>query len=158
MSTNYLNKLDFELETDNFGKINLTNIKEPIILFFYPKDNTPGCTIENIEFTILYDEFIKLGYVIFGVSRDSVSSHCKFKNKYNIACPLIADVEEKICNIFDVIKEKNMYGKRVKGIERSTFILDKDKNIIHQWRKVKAEEHAQIVLDYIKGLLNDTAI
>ena len=93
-----------------------------------------------------------MGYLVFGISRDSVNSHCKFKNKYNIKYQLIADIEQKLCDVFDVIKEKNMYGKKVKGIERSTFILDKEKNLIYQWRKVKAEGHAQIVLDYIKGL------
>lgn len=152
MTTNYLNELNFEIETDSLGIINLVNIKEPMVLFFYPKDNTPGCTTENIEFTNLYNEFQKLGYLVFGISRDNVNSHCKFRDKYNIAYTLIADVEEKLCDIFDVIKEKNMYGKKVKGIERSTFILDSNKNIIQQWRKVKAEGHAQMVLDSIKGL------
>jgi peroxiredoxin Q/BCP len=151
MNSNYFTQLDFLLQTDQ-DSINLIKINSPIILFFYPKDDTPGCTTENIEFTKLYKDFNQLGYVVFGVSRDSGSSHCKFKDKYNIAYPLIADVEQKLCDIFEVIKEKNMYGKKVKGIERSTFILDKDKNLIYQWRKVKAEGHADIVLNYVKGL------
>lgn len=123
-----------------------------IILYFYPKDNTPGCTNESIEFQSLIKQFDEQNALIFGVSRDSLKSHEKFKAKYQFTFELISDEDEKICNIFDVIKEKNMYGKKYLGIERSTFLIDETGKLIAEWRKVKAKGHAQIVLDYITDL------
>ena len=121
-----------------------------MILYFYPKDHTPGCTLEGHEFSKLKKNFEKLNAVIFGVSRDSVQSHEKFKEKQCYSIDLLSDEDETACQIFDVIKEKNMYGKKVFGIERSTFLIDEKGVLLHEWRKVKAEGHAQEVLDYLK--------
>ncbi|MFP5519491.1 MAG: peroxiredoxin [Bdellovibrionia bacterium] len=121
-----------------------------LVLFFYPRDNTSGCTLESQEFTELLPQFKKNGATVVGISRDTVKSHIKFIEKFALKMPLIADPEEEICNAFSVIKEKNMYGKKVFGIERSTFILDENFKIVQEWRKVKAEGHAQEVLDWVK--------
>ena len=123
-----------------------------IVLFFYPKDNTPGCTQEGIDFSDNYNKFKKLGSNIFGISRDSIKSHQNFINKYKYKFDLISDHDEKICNLFDVIKEKNMYGKKYMGIERSTFIINPKGVLIKEWRKVKVNGHADEVLEYIKEL------
>ena len=123
-----------------------------IVLFFYPKDNTPGCTQEGIDFSDNYNKFKKLISNIFGISRDSIKSHQNFINKYKYKFDLISDHDEKICNLFDVIKEKNMYGKKYMGIERSTFIIDKKGTLIKEWRKVKVKGHAIEVLEFIKKL------
>ena len=124
-----------------------------VVLFFYPKDATPGCTKEAHEFSKLKSQFLKLKAYVFGVSRDSIKSHEKFKEKQNYSLDLISDEEEKLCRLFDVIKEKNMYGKKVRGIERSTFIIDPKGKLLHEWRKVKPEGHGQEVLDWLKSHL-----
>lgn len=124
---------------------------QKVVLYFYPKDMTPGCTIEGHEFSQLKTEFNKYNTLVFGISRDSVERHEKFINKENYNIELISDEDEMACKIFDVIKEKNMYGKKVMGIERSTFLIDEDGKVEKEWRKVKAEGHAQEVLNYIKG-------
>ena len=124
----------------------------PYVLYFYPKDDTPGCTIEGSQFAALHDQFIKAGYMVFGVSRDSVASHEKFKAKYNYPFDLLSDSEEVMCKAFDVIKEKNMYGKKVLGIVRSTFVMGPAGEIVKEWRGVKVEGHAQAVLDAIKSV------
>jgi len=123
---------------------------QKVLLYFYPKDSTPGCTIEGHEFSKLKKEFAKLNIVIFGISRDSITSHEKFKEKQCYAIDLLSDEDEIACDIFDVIKEKNMYGKKVMGIERSTFLIDEKGVLTHEWRKVKAEGHAQSILQEIK--------
>jgi peroxiredoxin Q/BCP len=123
-----------------------------IVLYFYPKDATPGCTIEGHEFTKLKTKFDKLDAVIYGVSRDSLESHEKFKANECYSIELLSDEDETLCKAFDVIKDKNMYGKMVKGIERSTFILDQAGKVIFEWRKVKAEGHAQEVFDKLKEI------
>ena len=123
-----------------------------VVIYFYPKDSTPGCTKEGEDFRDLYKEFKKHDSLIFGVSRDSVVSHEKFKNKYNFPFSLISDEDESLCNIFDVIKEKNMYGRKYMGNERSTFLIDKKGKLVHEWRKVKVKDHAQKVLDTIKNI------
>ena len=128
----------------------IANTDKGLILYFYPKDSTPGCTTQATEFTAHLHEFDDLGYDIIGVSRDSVESHEKFITKYDLNIALIGDTDEKLCQYFDVIKEKNMYGKKVLGIERSTFVLDANGHIVHEWRKVKAAGHAQAVLDALK--------
>lgn len=117
-----------------------------VVLFFYPKDMTPGCTIESNEFNDLHQKFVNKNAVVFGVSRDSTTSHCKFIDKYGFQFELISDTEEKLCRHFDVIKEKNMYGKKVMGIERSTFVFNEAGDLIFSERKVKAEGHALKVL------------
>lgn len=122
----------------------------PLVLYFYPKDNTPGCSTEATEFSALYNDFKNLGYEVVGVSRDSVASHQKFVCKLDIPFALLSDSDETVCRQFDVMKEKNMYGKKVIGIERSTFILDKSGKIVQEWRKVKVANHAKIVLTWIQ--------
>ena len=125
-----------------------------IVLYFYPKDMTPGCTIQGQEFSKLKNEFEKANTVIFGISRDSMQSHEKFINKESFTIPLLSDEEGQACKAFDVIQEKNMYGKKMMGIERSTFLFSEGGELISEWRKVKAEGHAQEVLEKIKSLLS----
>jgi peroxiredoxin Q/BCP len=124
----------------------------PVVLYFYPKDNTPGCTTEGASFRDLYRAFAKLGAVIVGCSRDSLKSHESFKEKMAFPFELIADHGEKLCDQFGVIKMKNMYGKKVRGIERSTFVIDGAGKLVKEWRGVKVPGHAQEVLDYVKTL------
>jgi thioredoxin-dependent peroxiredoxin len=123
-----------------------------VVLYFYPKDDTPGCTLEGNDFNRLRDQFKAMNAVVFGVSRDSVNSHCKFISKYGFKFELLSDDQENLCRLFDVIKEKNMYGKKVMGIERSTFIIDENSKLIAEYRKVKADGHAQAVLEHLKSL------
>ena len=123
-----------------------------IVLYFYPKDNTPGCTTEGIDFNRLYPKFRKLGADVLGVSRDSVRSHQNFCAKHGFAFPLASDADEALCGAFDVIREKNMYGRKVLGIERSTFLIDPDGAIAHVWRPVKVPGHAQAVLDTLASV------
>lgn len=122
------------------------------VLYFYPKDDTSGCTTEGKDFSALFESFKKLGTQIIGVSRDSSKSHDKFICKYGFPFELLADDEEKLCRIFDVIKEKNMYGRKYMGIERSTFVIDKDGKIVYEERKVSVSGHAQSILDKVKSL------
>jgi len=124
-----------------------------VILYFYPKDNTPGCTLEGHAFNRLKPEFSKLNTVILGVSRDNLKSHHNFINKCGFQFDLLSDADEKLCQFFDVIKEKNMYGKKVMGIERSTFIIDEDGTIVKEYRKVQADGHAEQVLEDLKTSL-----
>ena len=127
-------------------------IGKNVVLYFYPKDNTPGCTQEGEDFRDLYKEFKKLKTEIYGVSRDSLKSHEGFKTKYKYPFELISDPDEKLCNLFDVIKEKNMYGKKYMGIERSTFLINKDGKLSAEWRKVKVNGHAIEVLEAVKKI------
>ncbi|WP_315390198.1 peroxiredoxin [uncultured Stenotrophomonas sp.] len=122
-----------------------------LVLYFYPKDSTPGCTTEGIDFNALLPEFKHAGARVFGVSRDSVKSHDNFCAKQGFAFPLISDADEALCTAFDVIKLKNMYGKQVRGIERSTFLISPDSRIVQLWRKVKVAGHAQSVLEALKA-------
>lgn len=123
-----------------------------LVLYFYPKDNTPGCTQEGIDFSDNYRKFKNLNTEVFGISRDSIKSHNNFKNKFKYKFDLISDEKEDLCNLFDVIKEKNMYGKKYMGIERSTFIIDQKGILIKEWRKVKVKDHVKEVLKFIKEL------
>ena len=125
---------------------------ENLVLYFYPKDDTPGCTTEGKDFTRLYKKFRTCNTQILGVSRDSISSHEKFKKKYNYVFDLVSDPDEKLCRAFGVVKEKNNFGKKVLGIERSTFVLDKKGTLVKEWRKVKVDGHAQKVLEFVKTL------
>ena len=144
---------DFNLPTSGGGAFKLSDHKGKIVvLYFYPKDSTPGCTTEGIDFAALHDEFIKANAVIVGVSRDSVKSHDNFCAKHGFPFVLISDAEEKLCTQFDVMKMKNMYGKQVRGVERSTFVIGADGKLAHEWRGVKVAGHAQAVLDYVKTL------
>jgi len=123
-----------------------------LVLYFYPKDSTPGCTTEAQQFRDLHALFAQAGCEIVGVSRDSLKSHENFKAKQELPFELASDAEEKACALFDVIKMKNMYGKQVRGIERSTFVIDANGAIRRVWRGVKVAGHAQEVLDFIKTL------
>ena len=120
-----------------------------VVLYFYPRDATPGCTNEGIDFTNLYQDFKIKNVEIFGISRDTIKSHEKFKEKYNFPFELLSDSEEIACSLFDVIKLKNMYGKQVQGIERSTFLIDTEGKLINEWRGLKVPGHAEEVLNSI---------
>ncbi|UOP05429.1 peroxiredoxin [Conchiformibius kuhniae] len=124
----------------------------PLVLYFYPKDHTAGCTTEGLEFNALLPEFATLGYTVAGISRDSVKTHQNFCAKQGFAFELLSDADETVCRLFDVIKLKKLYGKESYGIERSTFVLDAQGQIAGEWRKVKAAGHAQQVLDFVKEL------
>jgi peroxiredoxin Q/BCP len=123
-----------------------------VVLYFYPKDNTPGCTMESQQFRDLHSKFEKAGAVVVGVSRDSIKSHQGFKSKHELPFELLSDADEKLCSRFDVIKMKNMYGKQVRGIERSTFLFDENGELVREWRKVKVDGHAEEVLNAVKAL------
>lgn len=118
----------------------------PYVLYFYPRDDTPGCTIEGKDFRDHHAEFGRRGVRVLGVSRDSLASHTKFQAKYELPFELVSDADEKLCQQFDVIKDKNMYGKKVRGIERSTFLIDSDGVLRKEWRKVKVDGHVAEVL------------
>ena len=134
------------------GEINLADVSaEWLILYFYPKDSTPGCTTQAVGFSCLKDQFDALGATVIGVSRDSVKAHQNFTEKQALTIDLISDKDEILCQHFDVIKEKNMYGKKVMGIERSTFIFH-NKQLVKSYRKVKAAGHAEQVLEDLKTL------
>ncbi|MFT4020448.1 MAG: peroxiredoxin [Acinetobacter sp.] len=134
------------------GEINLSEIPaEWLIIYFYPKDSTPGCTVQAVGFSCLHDQFAELNTQVIGISRDSVKAHQNFTEKQNLSIELISDKEEVLCQLFDVIKEKNMYGKKVLGIERSTFIFHNG-TLIKEYRKVKAAGHAEQVLEDLKNL------
>lgn len=123
-----------------------------LVIYFYPKDATPGCTTQGIQFRDKYADFQALNTEIFGISRDSIKSHENFKAKFSFPFELLADTEELACEIFGVIKMKNMYGKQVRGIERSTFIFNSTGMLMHEIRGVKVDDHAQSVLELIKAL------
>lgn len=120
-----------------------------VVLYFYPKDNTPGCTIEAKEFRDLYARFLSANACVLGVSRDNLKSHASFREQCELPFPLISDEDEALCQYFDVIKEKNMYGKMVMGVQRSTFLIDRAGVLQQEWRNVKAPGHAEVVLDVV---------
>jgi peroxiredoxin Q/BCP len=124
----------------------------PVVLYFYPKDNTPGCTAEGADFRDLHKQFVKLGAVVAGISRDTLKSHENFKAKMEFPFELISDGDEKLCTQFAVIKMKNMYGKKVRGIERSTFLIDSRGMLAQEWRGLKVAGHAEEVLEAVKAL------
>ena len=124
----------------------------PYVVYFYPKDDTPGCTLEGQQFRDLHKEFIKAGVMVFGVSRDSLASHEKFKAKMGFPFDLLSDSDEVMCKAFDVIHEKNMYGKKVMGIVRSTFLVGRNGEIVQEWRGVKVDGHAEAVLNAVKSM------
>jgi peroxiredoxin Q/BCP len=139
-----------ELADDSGSDLStLDLVGKPLVVYFYPKDDTPGCTNEATQFRDLTDEFEKKGAQIVGVSRDSVASHQKFKAKYDIPFRLLADTESKLCDAFGVIVEKNMYGKKSMGVQRSTFLFDTAGKLVHVWPKVSVDGHAEDVLSKI---------
>lgn len=123
-----------------------------IVIYFYPKDLTPGCTIEGQDFSKLSAKFKKANTVILGVSRDTISLHERFKEKYNFKFELLSDKDEKLCKAFDVIRLKKLYGREYMGVDRSTFIIDKNGKLVKEWRKVKVKGHAEEVLSEVKAL------
>ena len=123
-----------------------------LVIFFYPKDNTPGCTTESQQFRDLYDEFKKANCEVVGISRDSMKSHENFKARFSLPYALLSDIDESVCEQFGVMKLKNMYGKQARGIERSTFVLDAGGKMCKEWRGLKADGHAQQVLDFVRTL------
>ncbi|MXR37819.1 peroxiredoxin [Craterilacuibacter sinensis] len=143
---------DFTLPATSGLSFTLSSAQKPLVLYFYPKDNTPGCSNEAAAFRDLYSEFQAAGADIAGISRDSLKSHENFKTKFSLPFALLSDSEEVACGLFDVIKQKKMYGKEVRGIERSTFVIGADNQVLKSWRGVKVAEHATEVLAYIKGL------
>jgi peroxiredoxin Q/BCP len=155
MSMVKLNKKipSFDLPATGNKNIKLASLKgKKVIIYFYPKDSTPGCTTEGQDFRDNYNKFKRTGAIVLGVSRDSVKSHENFKAKQEFPFDLLSDKEELLCKNFDVIKEKNMYGKKVIGIERSTFLLDEKGVLRQEWRKVKVSGHVQEVLTATKAL------
>jgi thioredoxin-dependent peroxiredoxin len=142
---------EFELPSTGGKIFKLSDYSEKIlVIYFYPKDATPGCTTQGQQFRDLYPEFQTINAEIFGISRDSLKSHENFKAKFNFPFELLSDTQELACNLFGVVKMKNMYGKQVRGIERSTFLIDKG-ILVKEWRGVKADGHASAVLDFIKN-------
>jgi peroxiredoxin Q/BCP len=141
----------FKLPGTSDLQFNLSDYKGRfLVIYFYPKDATPGCTTQGVDFRDAYKKFQALDTEIFGISRDTLKSHENFKAKFTFPFELLSDEEEKACELFGVIKMKNMYGKQVKGIERSTFVIDPDGKLIQAWRGVKVEGHIKEVLQFIK--------
>ena len=134
------------------GSVFESSLHLPLVVYFYPKDNTAGCTTEGLDFNRLLPEFQALGYTVVGISRDSVKSHQNFCGKQGFRFLLLSDADETVCRQFDVMKPKKLYGKEYVGIERSTFVLDAAGKIVREWRKVKVAGHAQAVLDAVKEL------
>ena len=144
---------DFTLPATGGQHFNLAaQAGKVVIIYFYPKDSTPGCTTEAQQFRDLYDRFVAVDAVILGISRDSVKSHENFKAKQALPFELGADADETVCNLFAVMKMKNMYGKQVRGIERSTFVIDRNGVLRREWRGVKVPDHAREVLDFVSTL------
>ncbi len=145
---------DFELPATGNQRFRLSAFKgHPFVLYFYPKDDTPGCTMEGADFRDLHPEFVKAKVSVFGVSRDSLASHERFKAKMSFPFELLSDAEEKACAIFDVVKMKNMYGRQVRGVVRSTFVIDREGRIAREWRGVHVPNHAREVLEYVRAAL-----
>jgi len=137
----------FEALATGDKTIKLTDYRDRyVIIYFYPKDNTPGCTLEGQDFRDKSEKFSALNAIIFGVSRDTIQMHERFKCKQEFPFDLLSDEDEKLCQIFDVIKMKSMYGKQVRGIERSTFLINPQGLLLKEWRKVKVKHHAETVL------------
>ncbi|MCP5245079.1 MAG: peroxiredoxin [Burkholderiales bacterium] len=144
---------DFQLPSTGGKSFSLSEkAGRNLVIYFYPKDNTPGCTTEGENFRDTYSAFTDLNCEIVGVSRDSLKSHENFKNKMKFPFELLSDTEETVCKLFDVIKMKNMYGKQVRGIERSTFVIDTQGILRKEWRGVKVPGHVEAVLDFVKTL------
>ena len=144
---------DFSLPSSGGTTFTLSEHRgKTLVLYFYPKDNTPGCTTEGMAFRDLHKDFKKAGCEIWGVSRDSVKAHDGFKAKLGFPFDLLSDADETACAQFGVIKMKNMYGKKVRGIERSTFVLDRKGVLVREWRGVKVPGHAEEVLSFVKTL------
>jgi peroxiredoxin Q/BCP len=144
---------DFTLPRDGGDSVSLSELRPgPVVLFFYPRDDTSGCTKEAVAFSAMKSEFDAAGATVIGISKDSVASHEKFRDKHDLTVPLLSDAEDEICEAYGVWKEKNMYGKKFFGIERSTFLIDGTGRIARVWRKVKVPGHAEEVLEAVRAL------
>jgi len=144
---------DFSLPSTAGADFRLADFKgAPVVLYFYPKDATSGCTTEAQAFRDLHARFRRAGTVLFGISRDSLASHAKFRTAQALPFQLLSDADEKVCRQFDVIREKSLYGRKYMGIERSTFLIDGSGKLRREWRKVKVADHAQEVLDSLRAL------
>ena len=147
---------DFTLQDDQENTVHLSGFAgKPVVLFFYPRADTPGCTIEACGFRDTFEKLQKAGAVVLGISRDTPKAQKKFKEKYDLNYPLLADVDEKVCKQFGVLKEKNMYGKKVMGIERTTFVIGRDQTLLKIFPKVTPEGHAEEVLKLLKEWQKD---
>ena len=144
---------DFEIASTGNRTFKLSaELGSPLVLYFYPKDNTPGCTTEGQEFRDLHGEFVRRNCAVYGVSRDSIKTHEGFKSRMSFPFELLSDPDEKICNLFGVMKMKNMYGKKVWGVVRSTFVIDPEAVVRREWRGLKVPGHAREVLEFVKSL------
>ena len=155
MSAPKINRVvaNFTADATRNKKVQLKELRgKNVVLYFYPKDSTPGCTTEGRDFSALHAKFRRQNTVIFGVSRDSIASHEKFREKQGFAFDLISDPDEKLCKQFDAIQEKSLYGKKFMGVVRSTFLIDENGKLRREWRKVKVKGHAEEVLDAVKAL------
>lgn len=143
---------DFSLPSDGGGEVTLSELRgQKVVLYFYPKDDTPGCTIQACDFRDASPAFEKLDAVVLGVSADSVESHRKFRDKYGLTFPLLADEDHRVSEAYGVWKEKSMYGRKFMGIERSTFLIDEDGRVSGVWRKVKPKGHADMLVEVLSG-------
>ena len=144
---------DFSAASTGSAPFNLAaQTGKKVVMYFYPKDNTPGCTAESIQFRELHVQFQEANTLIVGVSRDSLRSHDGFKGKLGLPYELISDPDEQLCNLFNVMKMKSMYGKSVRGVERSTFVIDGSGRLVKEWRCVKVPGHVDEVLEFVKAL------
>lgn len=144
---------DFSLPRDGGDMVSLSDLAgKPVVLYFYPRDDTPGCTKEAIAFTGLVDEFAAAGAVVLGASKDTEAKHGKFRDKHDLKIPLLSDADSDLCERYGVWVEKNMYGKTSMGIERATFLIDGEGKIARVWRKVKVPGHADEVLEAVRAL------
>jgi len=144
---------DFELTTDAGEAVRLSDLRgKPVVLYFYPKDDTPGCTVQACGIRDAYDEFRNAGAVVLGVSPDDEASHVRFKEKFDLPFTLLADTEHRVAEDYDVWKQRTNYGKTYMGIERSTFVIDREGTLAREFRNVKPDEHAQLVLDALGAL------
>jgi peroxiredoxin Q/BCP len=144
---------DFTAQATRNKKIRLKDLRgQSVVLYFYPKDSTPGCTTEGRDFSALHSKFRRQKTLVLGVSRDSIESHEKFRAKQEFPFDLISDPDEKLCKAFDVIHEKSLYGRKFMGVERSTFLIDATGKLRREWRKVKVKGHAEEVLEAVKSL------
>lgn len=142
---------DFTLPSTG-GNFTLSAASRPLVIYFYPKDSTPGCTTESAAFRDLHADFLAAGATVVGISRDSLKSHQNFKAKLELPFELLSDPDETVCGLFGVMKMKSMYGKQVRGVERSTFVIGADNRILREWRGVKVPGHAEEVLAFIRTL------
>jgi len=144
---------DFEIASTGNRTFKLSaELGSPLVLYFYPKDNTPGCTTEGQEFRDLHGEFARRNCAVYGVSRDSIKTHEGFKSRMSFPFELLSDADEKVCNLFGVMKMKNMYGKKVWGVVRSTFVIDPEGVVRREWRGLRVPGHAREVLEFVKSL------